>query len=128
MRTLNEELSALAGRKDIAVFGIGRELPFTMAAWSAKLSLDFPLLSDATLSVAQAFVGVCDLGDVLANRSGVAAMKGYRSPNRGVVVVDDGTVVHKWVGKNGETGKPDPSTLPDLAPVKRALARERPRL
>lgn len=43
-------------------------------------------------------------------------------------VIDDGTVVYKWVGKSAETGKPDPSILPDLAPVKRALARERPRL
>eukprot|EP00173_Palmaria_palmata_P001427 Plantae.Rhodophyta-Palmaria_palmata.ctg17950.p1 GENE.Plantae.Rhodophyta-Palmaria_palmata.ctg17950~~Plantae.Rhodophyta-Palmaria_palmata.ctg17950.p1 ORF type:complete len:100 (-),score=4.67 Plantae.Rhodophyta-Palmaria_palmata.ctg17950:576-875(-) len=99
-----------------------------MSAWSEKMGLDFPLLSDATLSVTQAFVGVCDLGGMLANRSGVAAMKGYQSPNRGVVVIDDGTVVYKWVGKSAETGRPDPSILPELAPVKRALARERPRL
>ena len=43
-------------------------------------------------------------------------------------VIDDGTVVYKWVGKSAETGRPDPSILPELAPVKRALARERPRL
>lgn len=43
-------------------------------------------------------------------------------------VIDDGAVVYKWVGKSPETGRPDPSILPDLAPVKRALARERPRL
>lgn len=48
------ELSALAEHKDVAVYGIGRELPFTMSAWSEKLELDFPLLSDATLVVTQA--------------------------------------------------------------------------
>lgn len=47
------ELSALARHNDVAVYGIGRELPFTMAAWSEKMTLNFPLLSDATLSVAQ---------------------------------------------------------------------------
>lgn len=38
----------------MGVYGIGRELPFTMLAWSEKIGLDFPLLSDATLVVAQA--------------------------------------------------------------------------
>ncbi|CAM9925713.1 unnamed protein product [Pylaiella littoralis] len=128
MRALNQELSALAGHKDVAVYGIGRELPFTMSAWSEKLGLDFPLLSDATLVVAQAFVGTCGLGDMLANRSGISAMKGYLSPNRGVVVIDNGKVVYKWVGKDAKTGRSDPSILPDLTPVKRVLARERPRL
>lgn len=47
------ELLALSGRKDVAVYGIGRELPFTMSAWSQKMGLDFPLLSDATLVVAE---------------------------------------------------------------------------
>ncbi len=35
------------------MFGIGRELPFTMSAWSEKMGLNFPLLSDATLVVAK---------------------------------------------------------------------------
>ena len=43
-------------------------------------------------------------------------------------VIDRGIVVYKWVGKNAETGRPDPSILPDLTPVKSSLARERPRL
>lgn len=43
-------------------------------------------------------------------------------------VIDNGKVVYKWVGKNPETGRPDPSVLPDLTPVKRVLARERSRL
>lgn len=48
------ELSSLAGNEDVGVYGIGRDLPFTMSAWSEKIGLDFPLLSDATLVVAQA--------------------------------------------------------------------------
>ncbi|CAM9373835.1 unnamed protein product [Scytosiphon promiscuus] len=128
MRTLNQELSDIGGHDDVAVYGIGRELPFTMSAWSDKMSLDFPLLCDATLVVAQAFVGVCDVGRMLANRSGIPSMTGYLSPNRGVVVIVKGTVVYKWVGKNADTGKPDPSILPDIASVRRALAGERARL
>ena len=34
----------------------------------------------------QAFVGTCDLGGMLANRTGNPGLKGYFSPNRGVVV------------------------------------------
>lgn len=34
----------------------------------------------------QAFVGVCDLGGMLASRTGNSGLKGYLSPNRGVVV------------------------------------------
>lgn len=52
--TLAAELSEIAGHDDVAVYGIGRELPFTMSAWSDKMSLEFPLLSDPTLVVAQA--------------------------------------------------------------------------
>lgn len=44
----------MAGNDDVGVYGIGRDLPFTMSAWSEKIGLDFPLLSDATLIVAQA--------------------------------------------------------------------------
>lgn len=43
-------------------------------------------------------------------------------------VVVEGTVVYKWVGKNADTGRPDPSILPDIASVKRALASEKARL
>ncbi|CAN0153272.1 unnamed protein product [Ectocarpus fasciculatus] len=128
MRTLNQELSSIAGNEEVGVYGIGRDLPFTMSAWSEKIGLDFPLLSDATLVVAQAFVGVCDLGSMLAKKSGVSAMKGHLAANRGVVVIDDGKVVYKWVGKNTETGRPDPSILPDIGRVARALASGRARL
>lgn len=46
------------------MYGIGRELPFTMSAWSDKMNLDFPLLSDASLSVAQ----VCVVATYVAPR------------------------------------------------------------
>ncbi|CAM9867425.1 unnamed protein product, partial [Ectocarpus fasciculatus] len=91
MRTLNQELSSIAGNEE-------------------------------------AFVGVCDLGSMLAKKSGVSAMKGHLAANRGVVVIDDGKVVYKWVGKNTETGRPDPSILPDIGRVARALASGRARL
>lgn len=50
--SLAAELSKIAGHDDVAVYGIGRELPFTMSAWSDRVDLGFPLLSDPTLVVA----------------------------------------------------------------------------
>ena len=47
------ELSGLTRHGDVAIFGIGRELPFTMSAWADQIGLGFPLLSDASLVVAE---------------------------------------------------------------------------
>lgn len=78
------ELSALAGHKDVAVYGIGRELPFTMSAWSEKMRLDIPLLSDATLSVAQVCACMAFCGSAFlwqpSDRFGLLAERGAPMP------------------------------------------------
>ena len=50
---MSAEFSELAKHGDVAIFGIGRELPFAMSAWGEKIGLGFPLLSDPTAVVAE---------------------------------------------------------------------------
>lgn len=61
---------------------------FVFSSNSVLLVLPFshPPLAWLRATSSQAFVGTCGLGDKLANRSGISAMKGYLAPNRGVVV------------------------------------------
>lgn len=54
MRTCSADLSGLAAEHgEVSIFGIGRELPFTMAAWSEGMGLSYPLLSDPNLEVSK---------------------------------------------------------------------------
>lgn len=59
VRTCSADLSGLAAEHgEVAIFGIGRELPFTMAAWSEGMGLSYPLLSDPNLEVSKVNTGV----------------------------------------------------------------------
>ncbi|KAG5187104.1 thioredoxin-like protein [Tribonema minus] len=127
MATLNKELQELTAA-GAAVVGISRELPFTMAAWAQKLGLQFPLLSDSNLKVAQQYVGTVDLGAMIDARTRTRGLAGYLSSNRGVVVVDErGMVIYKYVSTDTQ-GAPDPGVLPDLGPVKEAVLGARAKL
>lgn len=120
MKTLDKELQDMRDAGAI-VFGISRELPFTMKSWKEKLSLGFSLLSDSNLQVAEKYVGTIDLGTMIDARMKTQGLAGYRSSNRGVVVIDErGRVIYKFVSTDKE-GKPNPGGLPDLAPVKNVV-------
>ena len=68
--------------------------------------------------VAEQYVGTVDLGAAIDARMKTHALSGYRSANRGIVVIDEaGVIAYKFVSTDSE-GRPNPGTLPDLEPVK----------
>ena len=81
---------------DASVFGVSVDLPFAQNVWSMQHDLPFPLLSDWTHEVTEAFdvvyEGMYDLVDV---------------SQRSVFVLDeDGVVTYRWVreGENPDFG------------------------
>jgi len=89
------------------VFGVGKEIPFTMSALVCDMELKFDVLSDPFLDVSQKFVGSFDFGSYNMQVTGLqtAGLLNYESPMAGVVIVDSyQKVVYKWVAAepNGE--------------------------
>ena len=89
-----------------AVIGVAVDAPFSLAAFASKNGLNFPLFSDYTRAVSDAW-GV--------KMEGLGGLPGYTSSKRAVFVVGtDGNVIYEWVG-------PNPGVEPDYAAVKAAL-------
>lgn len=105
MCTFQDSMTALNGL-DAAVLGISVDGPFANAEFAAKNKLAFPLLSDFTHTVVNAY------GVALANFAGV---EGYTTAQRSVFVIDKGGVVRfKWVAEN-------PGIEPDYDAVIKAV-------
>ncbi len=90
------------------VIGISVDPPFSQKAWSDQNGLNFPLVSDFSRQVVEAY------GVALPNFAG---MGGYVASQRAVFIVDkEGTVRYKWVGSS-------PAVEPDYDEVQRELGK-----
>lgn len=99
VRRLNQKYLAFK-TTNTEVIGICKDLPYSLKAMKEKLGLQFTMLSDPTLAASSHYVGTTDLGDLVIRQSGmhVSALLGYRSPNFGVVILDESKkIIHKWV-------------------------------
>eukprot|EP00177_Eucheuma_denticulatum_P002060 GFKZ01003686.1.p1 GENE.GFKZ01003686.1~~GFKZ01003686.1.p1 ORF type:complete len:169 (-),score=22.83 GFKZ01003686.1:1467-1973(-) len=96
-------------------YGVSGDMPFASEAFSKKLELDYPLLSDPTLATCKRYVGVCEFGAFLKEVGVSDALPGVVSCNRGCVVVKDGTVVYSFSG-DGHPGK-----MPPLGDIRTAI-------
>lgn len=96
----------------VVFYGCSGDLPFANKAFAEKLGLKYKLLSDPTLAMCKAYVGLCDFGEVIPTGS----LKGTKTTNRGCVVIDpEGKVIFSFSG-NGDPGK-----QPSLSEMKQVL-------
>jgi peroxiredoxin len=92
---------------DAQVVGISVDSPFANKAFALQNNLQFPILSDFTRAVIQAYGIVHD---------GFAGLVGYLASKRSVFVLDkDGVVRYAWVSDN-------PGVEPNYDDVTNALA------
>ncbi len=103
--TFRDALAELNGL-NATVLGISVDAPFSNNAFAAKNNLNFPLLSDVTRDVVNAY------GIALHDFAGVT---GLTVAKRAVFIVDEnGVVTYEWVG-------PNPGVEPDYSAVTAAL-------
>lgn len=108
--------SLVADSENVQWFGVSGDLPFANQAFAKKLNLDFPLLSDPTLSSCARYVGLCNFGDFLADAGISSALRGVQTSNRGCVVLDEnGDVVYAFSGEG------HPGLQPKLADIRKAI-------
>lgn len=89
---------------DTQVVAISVDSPFSLDAWAAKEGYDFPLLSDFSKEVSQAY------GSFYEDLIGFKGVS-----KRSAFVVDkSGTVRYAWITE-------DASQLPDLGPIRDCL-------
>ncbi len=104
--TMRDQFAGLVGTT-AAVLGISVDMPFSNAAFAAKTTANFPLLSDVHREVTRAY------GVAWPNFAGIA---GLEVANRSAFVVDEsGVVIYAWIA-------PNPGVEPDYAAVVAALA------
>jgi len=121
-------LTALGTR----VLAINRDQPFSNRCLAEKLKLKFPILSDMSLKVSEAYVGRISYSKYLAMMGSKAfrGVHGFKTPNLGVVVVDSMCrIIYKWIATmpkpstddNIPAGAPFPQVMPDLEKMKRVI-------
>ena len=104
--TFRDSLSAL-NKVGAEVVGISVDPPFSNGAFAEKNGLDFPLLSDYSREVVEAY-GVA-LHDF-------AGMSGYTAAQRAIFILDgDGIIRYKWIA-------PNPGVEPDYAEIQSFLS------
>jgi len=89
--------------------GISSDFPMTQAAWSEKLGLTFPLMSDVSRDTLKAY-------DFLDTE---ASSRLYRYSKRAYVIIDKaGVVRYKKILENARELVPDDELLAELDKIK----------
>lgn len=92
---------------DATVIGVSVDAPFANAAFAEKNGVNFPILSDYSRAMVNAY-GVA--------HDDFAGMAGYTAAKRSVFVIDkDGTLKWTWVAEN-------PGVEPNYDDVKKAVS------